>query len=123
MLLFDSLKQDYPGGMIAVGMAANQIGFLVRMLALRDDPRTPICLVNPQIVKCRGTQFKEETCLSLPGISVKVTRPKIVKVRGLNQYMKPVTYTFRSLQARVICHEAEHLDGKLIIDYLDKETE
>jgi len=57
-------------------------------------------------------------CESLPGKSVYVERPKLIKVKGLNQYLEPVTYSLSGFSARVACHEIDHLDGKLIIDYL-----
>jgi len=117
-LLFDGLSQDYPGNLTALGLSAIQIGYPLRVIALKDEPRPPICLVNPIIAKARGSQVSYETCLSLPGQRVKVTRAEIVKVRGFNQYMKSVTYTFRKFQARVACHELDHLDGRLIIDYI-----
>lgn len=117
-LLFDGLRQSYPGGLMAMGLSAIQLGYPLRVIALRDDPRPLICLVNPEIVKARGSRADFETCLSLAGQRVKVTRPEIVKVKGLNEYMKPAVYNFRGLQARVACHELDHLNGVLITDYI-----
>ena len=115
--LLEALNDDY-GDLTAVAVAANQIGHQLRMIIMRDKPRPPIYLVNPVIVNVRGHQLGPETCLSLPGRSVVVSRPQIVKVRGYNQYFRLVSYSFRGFQARVFCHELDHLNGKLIIDYL-----
>ena len=114
--LLEALNADY-GSLTAVAVAANQIGHQVRMIIMRDEPRTPIYLINPSVVKVRGRQNKPETCLSLPGLSVVVQRPEIVTVRASNQYFRPVKHTFRGFQARVFCHELDHLNGRLIIDY------
>ena len=114
--LLEALEADY-GDLIAVAVAANQIHFQIRMIIMRDDPRPPIYLVNPSVVKVRGRQDKPETCLSLPGLSVVIQRPEIVTVRAFNQYFRPIKHTFRGFQARVFCHELDHLNGRLIIDY------
>ena len=63
-----------------------------------------------------------ETCLSLPGKKITVRRPYQVKVKGLNRYLKPVKYQFGGQFARIACHEIDHLDGKLIIDYEVKDV-
>jgi len=114
--LLEALNADY-GKMTAVAVAANQISHQIRMIIMLDKPRPPIYLVNPVMFKVRGNQRKPETCLSLPGVEVVIPRPAIVTVRALNQYFKPVRHTFRGFQARVFCHELDHLNGKLIIDY------
>ena len=114
--LLEALNDDY-GEVTAVAVAANQIGHQLRMIIMRDKPRPPIYLVNPSVLKVRGRQNKPETCLSLPGLSVVVQRPEIVTARAFNQYFRPVKHTFRGFQARVFCHELDHLNGRLIIDY------
>lgn len=117
--LLEALNADY-GELVAVAIAANQIWYRIRMIIMADKPRPPIYLVNPIVSKVRGHQLKSETCLSLPGTDVVVPRPKIVTVRAVNQYFKPIKHTFRDFQAQVFCHEMDHLNGKLIIDYIDK---
>lgn len=101
----------------AFALAANQLGYTLRIFVMTMNPSPPICIVNPRIVKVRGSQIKEEHCLSLPGIVRKVKRPKTVTIKGLNQYYKPVRYRLNGMQAAIACHEVDHLIGKLIIDY------
>jgi len=113
--LLEALTADY-GSIVAVGVAANQIRHQIRMIIMADKPRLPIYLVNPTVTKVRGHQRKPETCLSLPGQEIMMARPAIVTVRAFNQYFKPVRHTFRGFQARVFCHELDHLNGKLITD-------
>ena len=101
----------------AVGLAANQIGISLRIMVLRFDTMSTICIVNPKIVKRRGQKIGREECLSLPGIVRRIRRPTRVIVEGLNPMGEPVRYKFANLEARIACHEVDHLDGKLIIDY------
>ena len=105
------------------GLAANQLGFDLRMFMMEIKQRPPVCLVNPVITKTWGSYEADEACLSLPGVIVRVKRPMEVRVKGVNQYFKPVNYHFRSIEARRACHEIDHLWGKLIIDYRNKELE
>lgn len=110
--LFREMKEHQ-----ALGLSANQLGYDYRMFVINVKPLPPICIVNPVVVKERGSQVGIEPCFSLPGESVAVKRPYLLKVKGVNQYFKPVKYQFSGLQARVACHEIDHLCGKLIIDY------
>jgi len=99
-----------------VGLAAPQMGHLLRIFAMKYGADR-ICLVNPVITKTRGQQKGVEMCESLPGKSVLVERPNIITVWGQNRYLKFVKYKFTGLDARVACHEIDHLNGVLIIDY------
>jgi len=101
----------------ARGVAANQIGFDLSIFVMNQSKYTPICIVNPTLTRKKGQQKRKETCLSLPGVKVEVTRPQTVKVKGYNQYWMPVTYTFSGIEAACVCHEMDHLVGKLIVDY------
>lgn len=105
----------------AQGLAANQLGYSLRMFVMKLQPNTTICIVNPLITKTRGSYESNESCLSLPGVTVRVKRPMEVRVKGGNQYFKPVHYHFRGIEARRACHEIDHLIGKLIIDYKIKQ--
>lgn len=103
-------------GFTSLGLAAPQLGYRLRMFVMKYGANS-VCLVNPVITKTRGRQIGEEGCLCLPGKSVRVERPKGIKVKCLNRYLKYVKYKFTGLDARVACHEIDHLDGRLIIDY------
>lgn len=101
----------------AGGLSANQLGYNKRVFVMIMKPCPPICIVNPLITKQRGSQIGEEFCLSLPGHPVTVKRPQQIVVKGENQYHKYVKYKLSGLQARIACHEIDHLNGKLITDY------
>ena len=100
-----------------VGLAAPQIGILRRFCVI-DIGEGLIELINPVIVMEEGSQTDNEGCLSLPGRYEEVTRPKIVKVRAQDRHGNNITITGEDLLARALCHEIDHLDGKLFIDRL-----
>ncbi|HWE34680.1 MAG TPA: peptide deformylase [Solirubrobacteraceae bacterium] len=103
---------------VGVGLAATQVGVLHRLLVYRVQQDSPvIALANPEI-EWRGDdqEIAEEGCLSLPSVLVDVERPVHVRVRGLDQYGKPLLIEATGLEARVIQHELDHLDGVLILD-------
>jgi len=122
--LFNELKHSEEiRGVEAFGFAANQFGYSKRIFVMKLKPYSPICIVNPFITKERGSQVREEGCFSIPQTikePLVVKRPMQITVKGLNQYLKPVKYKLSGLQARVACHEVDHLNGKLIIDYKEE---
>lgn len=101
-----------------VGLAAPQVGILKR-IAVIDVGEGPIVLINPVILETGGEQTGEEGCLSLPGKAGIVTRPNYVKVRALNEEMEEVEIEGEELLARALCHEIEHLDGKMYIELVE----
>ncbi len=100
-----------------VGLAAPQVGINQRLIVV-DVGDGPVALINPQILTKKGTEVMEEGCLSIPGILVNVKRPKEIRVKYLDEYNQPKERTCSELMARVILHETDHLNGKLIVDYL-----
>jgi peptide deformylase len=103
---------------VGVGLAANQVGVLHRLLIYRVQQESPVvALVNPEI-EWRGgdEEIAEEGCLSLPAVLVDVERPIHVRVRGFNEYGEPIVVEATGLEARVIQHELDHRDGVLILD-------
>ncbi len=101
-----------------IGLAAPQIG-IAKNLIVVDMGEGAIRLANPVILKTKGLGKRwEEGCLSIPGIGVTINRPEEVIVSGLNEKGKVVELEARRLLARVLQHEIDHLQGKLIIDYL-----
>ncbi|MFA5094566.1 MAG: peptide deformylase [Candidatus Omnitrophota bacterium] len=104
-----------------VGLAANQVGVLKRIITYNPstDGWRADALINPCIVKRRGSETKEEGCLSLPGINGSVRRSLSVVVEGIDIKGKPVCYEATGLLARVFQHEIDHLDGILFIDRLN----
>ncbi len=100
-----------------VGLAANQIGILKRIVVI-DVGEGLIEMINPVIVEKTGSQYGSEGCLSLPGLSGKVTRALNVKVRAQNRQGETFELEGAELLARCIQHEVDHLDGIMFTDYL-----
>src|SRR6476646_727852 len=108
------LMNDALGG----GRAATQVGTLHRLLVYRVQQDGPVvALVNPELEwKGKETETIEEGCLSLPAVLVDVERPIHVRVRAQDAAGEPITIEASGLEARVIQHEIDHLDGVLILD-------
>lgn len=108
---------------LGVGLAATQIGVLHRLLVYRTDSEAPlVALANPVIEwASEDTEAAEEGCLSIPGVHVEVTRSARVRVSAQDPGGAPVEIEAEGLEARVIQHEVDHLDGVLILDRVSKE--
>ena len=104
-----------------VGLAAPQIGVQKRLFVwdLGDGPRT---IVNPQIVESDGEWVYDEGCLSVPGLSWEIVRPKQVHVIGRDLDGNEVSVEADEIEARLFQHELDHLDGTLLIERLDEAT-
>jgi peptide deformylase len=103
---------------IGIGLAATQLGVLRRLLVYRVEHDSPIvALVNPEI-EWSGDELEtaEEGCLSLQGVLVDVERPVNVRVRARDERGDEMVIEASGLEARVIQHETDHLDGVLILD-------
>lgn len=108
---------------LGVGLAATQLGVLHRLLVYRVQPDSPVAaLVNPAI-EWAGPQLEtaEEGCLSLPEVLVDVERPVHVRVRARDERGEEILVEAAGLEARVIQHEIDHLDGVLILDRTTRE--
>ena len=103
-----------------VGLAAPQIGILRRVVVI-DVGDGLVELVNPTIVDASGEQAGSEGCLSIPGKRGYVVRPEKVTVKAQDRHGKPFEVTGEGLFARALCHEIDHLDGRLYIDIMDHE--
>jgi peptide deformylase len=102
---------------MGVGLAATQVGVLRRLLVFQAGPGEPTALLNPEIEWLSDELvLAEEGCLSLPRISLDVERPLHARVGGLDLEGEQVTIEASGLEARVIQHEIDHLDGVLILD-------
>jgi peptide deformylase len=101
-----------------IGLAATQLGTLHRVLVYRVEPDSPVnALVNPELEwSSSETEWMEEGCLSLPGVHVDVERPVYVRVRARDGGGEEILVEASGLEARVIQHEMDHLDGILILD-------
>jgi peptide deformylase len=106
------IMHDAPG----VGLAAPQIGVLQRLLVYNvdDDPKV---LVNPVLDEfSEEIEEIDEGCLSVPGVTMPVSRPASLRVRALDAAGEPLEFHAEGLEARVIQHEFDHLEGVLIVD-------
>lgn len=117
-LIDDMLETMYEAN--GVGLAAPQVGVLKRIVVI-DVGDGPLVMINPQIVKTAGSQTGDEGCLSVPGKAGQVTRPNEVTVRFMDEEGEYYELEGVELLARAICHECEHLDGKLYIDIVEGE--
>ncbi|MBV9195113.1 MAG: peptide deformylase [Solirubrobacterales bacterium] len=108
---------------LGVGLAATQVGALHRLLVYRVQREAPVAaLINPEIVwSGKETEAMEEGCLSLPSVLVEVDRPVHVRVQARDEHGEPIMIEASGLEARVIQHEVDHLDGVLILDRTTRE--
>ncbi len=108
---------------LGVGLAATQVGVLNRVLVYRVQQQAPVAaLVNPEIEWTgKETETMEEGCLSLPSVLIDVDRPIHVRVRAQNERGEEILVEASGLEARVIQHEIDHLDGVLILDRASRE--
>lgn len=103
-----------------VGFAAPQVGILKRIIVI-DVGEGIIELINPELIDESGSQIDPEGCLSIPGVSGEVERPKNVKVKGLDRNGRELIIEGEDLLARALCHEIDHLNGILFTDKVIKE--
>ena len=103
------------------GLAAVQVGVLRRVVVIEIEEGQVYELINPKIVAFAGEQQEQEGCLSNPGAYGITKRPKAVTVRALDRYGKEFELNGTDLMARAICHECDHLDGRLYTDVQIKE--
>jgi peptide deformylase len=105
-----------------VGLAAPQVGVSERLIVVDvtvgKDPQSLFILFNPLIVEQQGEAVCEEGCLSVPDITEKVSRPYRVTVKALDLEGREILVEGEDYLARALCHEIDHLDGKLFIDRL-----
>ena len=114
--MFDTMYDAY-----GVGLAAPQVGILKQVVVIDTTGEDPHVLINPEIIETSGSQTGDEGCLSLPGMSGTVTRPNYVKVKALNENMEEIILEGTELLARAICHETDHLHGKMYTELVEGE--
>ena len=99
-----------------IGLAAPQVG-VNKQIILIDVGEGPCVFINPKIIRRSGCETKEEGCLSLPGVFVRVKRSKKITVSALDEQNEKILLVLDHLMARAVQHEMDHLKGKLLIDY------
>ena len=134
--MFDTMQENH-----GVGLAAQQVGVakqltVIDVRAATDRPSTleldgqpadpaeimPLVLINPEITPVGEPFTGGEGCLSFPEIFGDITRPETVDVKALNEKGKTIAFRCGGLLARAVQHEADHLNGILFIDRMDKKT-
>ena len=103
-----------------VGLAATQVNVQQRIIVMdvSEDKKSPLCLINPEIIQKEGVEETEEGCLSVPGFYEKVKRAANITVRALDKDGKSFEFEADDLLAVCVQHEIDHLEGKLFVDYI-----
>ena len=100
-----------------LGLAAPQVGILKRIVVIDlYDDNGVIVLINPEILKEKGSQIVEEGCLSFPNKFAKVERPEQITVEAININGEKFKLTGKGLLAQALAHEIDHLNGELFMD-------
>lgn len=112
-----------------VGLAAPQVGRLLRIFVVDADPMSedndvpkhgPVAMINPKIVFTGDEEVEmEEGCLSIPGVNAAISRPETIRVAYRDEHFEEQTLEVGGWLARVIQHEKDHLDGVLFLDHLN----
>jgi peptide deformylase len=105
-----------------VGLAASQVNFHKRLIVVdvTEDKKSPLILINPEILSQEGLVETDEGCLSIPGYWEPVTRAEKIQVKALDREGNEFILDAEDFLAVCIQHEMDHLEGKLFIDYISK---
>lgn len=109
--MVDTMREE-----LGVGLAAPQVGVMRRMFVAEPEPGRVYYMINPDIYYEEGSEEEYEGCLSVPGLIGIVERPQKIKIRALDRDGVEQDYEFEGFDARVMCHENDHLNGILYID-------
>ena len=101
-----------------IGLAANQVGELLRLAVIEIPEEPPLILINPEVTRRVGIREVEEGCLSVPGYSGVVNRSIKTRVKAMDRNGVPFRVNAEGLLAQALEHEIDHLDGVLFIDHL-----
>ncbi len=109
--MLETMREQY-----GVGIAAPQVGVMRRMFIAEPEPGRVYYMINPEILEQSGSQIDDEGCLSVPGMIGTVERPQKIKIQAMDLNGDTQVYEFEDFDARVMCHEFDHLEGILYID-------
>lgn len=112
--MLETMRQQY-----GCGIAGPQVGVMRRMFIAEPEPGRVYYMINPVMLEQEGSQVGDEGCLSVPGLIGTVERPQRIKIKAWDLDGQEQVYEFEDWDARVMCHEYDHLDGIL---YTDKAT-
>jgi len=116
-LIGDMLETMHSAG--GVGLAAPQVGTLLRVIVIGIPGEEDIALINPEVVRRTGERLVDEGCLSIPGYIGPIKRAESVRVKGRDQNGKEIRIKANELLAQALEHEIDHLNGVLYIDHLE----
>ena len=103
-----------------VGLAANQIGILKRLIVIQlPEDEEPTAYINPEIIHREGKREVQEGCLSIPGYYGTITRSMWIKAKGMDRKSRIMKITAEGLLSQIIEHEIDHINGILYIDHLN----
>lgn len=112
--MMDTLQNS--GG---VGLAANQIGVLKRLIVIQlPEDKEPTAYINPEIIHREGEREVHEGCLSIPGYYGNITRSIWIKAKGMDRKSRIIKITAKGLFSQVLEHEVDHINGILYVDHL-----
>lgn len=109
--MVDTMREE-----LGVGLAAPQVSVMRRMFVAEPEPGRVYYMINPEIYFEEGSEEEYEGCLSVPGLIGIVERPQKIKIRALDRDGVEQDYEFEGFDARVMCHENDHLNGVLYTD-------
>lgn len=109
--MVDTMREE-----LGVGLAAPQVGVMRRMFVAEPEPGRVYYMINPEIYFEEGSEEEYEGCLSVPGLIGIVERPQKIRIRALDRDGVEQDYEFEGFDARVMCHENDHLNGILYTD-------
>ncbi|MBF1136275.1 MAG: peptide deformylase [[Eubacterium] sulci] len=109
--MVDTMREE-----LGVGLAAPQVGVMRRMFVAEPEPGRVYYMINPEIYFEEGSEEEYEGCLSVPGLIGIVERPQKIRIRALDRDGVEQDYEFEGFDARVMCHENDHLNGVLYTD-------
>ncbi len=118
-LIDDMLETMHSDG--GVGLAAPQLGALLRVIVIGIPGEEDIALINPEVVRRTGERVVNEGCLSIPGYIGQIKRAESVRVKGRDRNGKEIRIKATELLAQALEHEIDHLNGVLYIDKLEGE--
>ena len=116
-LISDMIETMHSAG--GAGLAAPQLGTLLRVIVIGIPEQEDIVLINPEVVRRTGERLVDEGCLSVPGYIGQIKRAESVRVKGRDQNGKEIRIKADELFAEALEHEIDHLNGVLYIDYLE----
>jgi len=104
-----------------VGLAAPQVGVLLRVIVIGMPEDEDVAIINPQIIRRTGERLVNEGCLSIPGYVGEIKRAESVRVKGKDQNGKEIRIKADELMAQALEHEIDHLNGVLYVDHLESQ--